>query len=112
MEYPPSAFTEELTAELDRIGPFGKGNEKPLFAMRGVRILQPRLIGSERNFVKMTVNDGYGSAGAIFFRGGAQEKDLLLSGDAVDIAYYPEINEFRGKRSVEIVVTNVRRSGF
>ena len=61
MELPFSCVTEEFIEELSLLEPFGKGNTKPVFAVRNVELLGARILGKNRNVLKLRVRDGRGA---------------------------------------------------
>ena len=54
---PFSAVTEELLAEFDELAPFGKGNPKPLFALRNITVRSARVLGKNRNVVRLALRE-------------------------------------------------------
>ena len=57
MELPFSNITEQFIEELELLEPFGKGNTKPVFAVRNAELLSARIIGKERNMLKFQIRD-------------------------------------------------------
>ena len=123
MELPFSCVTEELVEELTLLEPFGKGNTKPVFAARNVELISGRILGKNRNVLKLQVKDSSQTAmEAVCFRGaeqmlslleeryGKEAVDLLMKGRGgqmkLSVTYYPDINEYMGKRTVQIVITH------
>lgn len=121
MQLPFSCVTEEFVRELEVLEPFGKGNPKPVFAERGVEIKSARVLGKNQNVLKMQVRDTHGSAiDAVYFgnapgfleelkeRFGERAVRSLLAGRGEGITaaftYYPDINEYQGIRTPQIVV--------
>ena len=117
---PMSYVTEPLIEQLDALAPFGKGNEKPVFAQKDLNALSAKIMGKDRNVVKLTLEDkdGYISEG-IYFRAqefeenivswfGQEEYDKLLHGwlnnVILNIVYYPSVNEFNGNRTIQMQV--------
>lgn len=100
---------EALIEELERLEPFGQGNEKPQFAQKDLAVRSARVMGKNRNVVKlMMVNERGAALDAVVFTDG----DLFLEemGDSrrMDVVYYPTVNEYNGRRTVQIVVRNWR----
>ena len=125
MEMPFGCVTEGLVKELELLEPFGKGNTKPVFAARDVTLLGARILGKNRNVLKLQVQDvnGYRIEAMLFhhaddFLGkleeqyGKTEVDALLKGRGrqiqISLTYYPNINEYMGKKTPQIVVTHYR----
>ena len=125
MEMPFLCVTEVLVKELELLEPFGKGNTKPIFAARGVTLLGARILGKNRNVLKIKAQDANGSViEAMLFQNvegflknmeetyGRMEVDALLQGRGghikIAVTYYPDINEYMGKRTPQIVITHYR----
>ena len=103
---------EALIEELERLKPFGQGNEKPQFAQKDLAVRSARVMGKNRNVVKlMLVNERGAALDAVVFTDG----DLFLEemGDSrrMDVVYYPTVNEYNGRRTVQIVVRNWKFRG-
>ena len=120
--------TERLIEEFNLMEPFGVGNPKPLFAEQHFRILRGQLLGRERNVLKMRVQNLIGNqCDALLFHGveefehfiienfGERELARMYEGreNDIDVAftYFPDINEFRGNRTVQIQVCGYCRIG-
>ena len=104
MALPFSYVTERLVEELSLLEPFGKGNTKPVFAARNVQVLESRVLGKNQNVLRMKLMDESGTTlEGIYFHNCMQEVLRDLQGKkAIHILYYPEINEFRGRRSLQL----------
>jgi len=99
----------KLLESLDRLGPFGKGNTKPLFTSAGVNLLDsPYLV--KNNHLKLRVTEGGPVREAIGFKMG--DKLSLLTGEntGVDLAYSLEINEWRGAKTIQLHLKDIRLS--
>lgn len=105
MEY----VSETLIRELELLEPFGQGNEKPQFAQKDIRIRSVRVLGKNHNAVKvsMVTPEGTPMDGMIFTEGDGFLEEM---GDCrrMDIIYYPGINEYNGKRSLQVVIKEYR----
>lgn len=106
---PIDYIRERLVEELKILEPFGQGNEKPLFAQKKVRIRSCRIIGKNKNVVKMVLE---GSSGmpmdGILFTDGIAFEEERKGRTLMDIIYYPEINEYNGNRSLQVVIRNYK----
>lgn len=96
--------TERLTEELELLEPFGKGNTRPVFAVRNVRILESRVLGKHQNMLRLKLMDEEGTAmDGVFFR---EDMQQVLSDfqkkDRLHFLYYPEMNEYRGRKKLQI----------
>jgi single-stranded-DNA-specific exonuclease len=117
---PISYVTEELVEELENLAPFGKGNEKPVFAQKDVNLLSAKIMGKERNVIKLTMETSDGAIGeGIYFNPqemsenliswfGQEEYDKLLHGwlnnIVLNVVYYPSVNEFNGNRTIQFKI--------
>lgn len=102
---PVGYVTERLVGELRCLEPFGQGNEKPLFAEKGLRIRQTRVMGKNRNVVKMTLEEQNGRAmEALYFGDGDAFEEERGGRRLIDIVYYPDINEYNGNRTLQAVI--------
>ncbi len=119
---------KEFIRELSCLEPFGTGNPRPLFARKGIRLLSGRKLGKNRNVGKYRIEDEAGNGYEMIYFGDMERFDLFLSekfgqqavdglygnspyGNApgkaemvISIAYYPEINSFAGRESIQIVM--------
>lgn len=106
MALPFSCVSEQVVKELSLLEPFGKANTKPVFAARNVRVLESRVLGKNQNVLRMKLMDESGmTLEGIYFNNCMQDvlKDLQ-DRQTMHILYYPEINEFRGKRTLQLRV--------
>lgn len=104
---PISYLSKKLTEQLKVLEPFGKGNSKPLFAQKNLRAVGIRVLGRNRNVAKMLLIDENGiKMDAVYF-GEAQEfVDFVQAHDTISVTYYPEINVFQGRESLQVVIKN------
>ncbi len=110
---PVGYVTEELVSQLDLLAPFGKANEKPVFAERNAVITSPRIMGKKRNVLKARVTSsresGYGMHGSqemISFRNVDALMERISRNPCMTIAYYPRINEYLGRKTIQIEVSH------
>lgn len=120
---PLDYITKELIEQLSILEPFGKSNEKPVFADRNLEILSLRILGKNQNVCRMQVKSTGGTImTAIYFGqteqfleflrqkygGNAIEQALAGTGSGmlVSLVYYPEINVYNGRESIQIIVKN------
>lgn len=107
----------ELIKVLDKLRPFGQSNPEPVFALSGVTILEIITMGQEQRHLKLVVTDkalaegesGYKTLQCLFWNKG-QFADQLETGQVIDIVGVIEINEWRGRRSVQMRVTDLRQA--
>jgi single-stranded-DNA-specific exonuclease len=101
-------ITEALVGDLSRLGPFGRGNPKPLLRCRGLSLTAaPRKVGKTGDHLQLYVKQNGAVMKAIAFGAGAMF-DQLQAGTIVDVACLPQVNEFNGYRSVELEVKDLQ----
>lgn len=106
---PIDYINECLVEELKILEPFGQGNEKPLFAQKQVRIRSCRVIGKNKNVVKLVLEGGSGMPmDGILFTDGIAFEEERAGRTVMDIIYYPEINEYNGNRNLQVVIRNYK----
>ena len=96
---------KDLVQELSLLEPFGKGNEKPLFAQKNLCISQMRVFGKNRNVVKMRLTDenGYPMDG-VYFGNGDEFAEEGRGKRKISIVYYPDINMYQGRESLQVII--------
>ena len=96
---------KDLVRELSLLEPFGKGNEKPLFAQKNLWISQLRVFGKNRNVVKMRLTDenGYPMDG-VYFGDGDSFAEEARGKQKIAIVYYPDINVYQGRESLQVII--------
>ena len=97
--------TEELIGDLERLEPFGQGNEKPQFAQKSMAVRSVRVMGRNRNVVRLSLANerGFSMDGIIFGDGDAFFEEMGHR-RGIDIIYYPTVNEYNGNRTLQVVV--------
>lgn len=107
MQLPLSHVTEPLVEELELLEPFGKGNTKPLFAEKDLKVLNPRIIGKNQNVLKFQVQDVNGNQmEAIYFGDVNACLEYIKQKPRLSFTFYPSINEYMGVRTLQITVVN------
>lgn len=125
MQLPFECVNEKFIGELAVLEPFGKGNARPVFAERQVQVESARILGKNKNVLKLQVKDLHGTRMDAMYFGDVntfveyvREKfgdiacECLLRGHGHGIVmaftYYPDINEYRGVRTPQIVIQNYK----
>lgn len=121
-------LNEDLINIIESLRPFGKGNSSPLFAVKNVNIERLWLLGKEKNFLKLRFK--FEANGRLLYIDGISfdkfeafkeevinkygEEEFIRACDSsyinikADVIYYPNINEFNGKRNIQIMIKNIR----
>ena len=104
---PVSYINKELVEEISLLEPFGKGNTRPLFAQKGLRVLSSRILGKNRNVAKLQLSDHTGCVMEAVYFGEADEFINAVKGsNSISVTYYPEINRYQGRETLQIVIRN------
>ena len=101
---PLGYVTYNLIQQINSLEPFGKGNEKPVFADRDLLVKNARIVGKNNNVLQLTLEDGQGN----IFKGikfNSSIDEVPVTGQKIGIVYYPDINEFNGTRSIQFVIS-------
>ena len=104
----PAAVTLEELEALSVLEPYGSGNARPLFCLLGATLLRTQNVGQNRH-LKLRLGKGCAQFDGIFFSTVA-ERCECHPGDRVDAAFYLQINEFRGSRTVQLQMVDIRPS--
>ena len=104
---PISYISTKLVEQLSLLEPFGKGNTKPLFAQKNVRALNSRVIGKNHNVTKLQLMDEQGYVmEAVYFGNVPEFMDFLSARDKISVTYYPEINRYQGRETLQVIIQN------
>ena len=100
-------ITEQLIGELQLLEPFGKGNTKPLFAERNLRVIGPRIFGKNRNVLKCRLEDASGNQmEAVYFGDVEACLKAMEEKQIMSFTYYPSVNEYMGRRTLQLTIVN------
>ena len=104
---PVSYINRELVEEISLLEPFGKGNTRPLFAQKGLRVLSSRILGKNRNVAKLQLSDHTGCViDAVYFGEADEFINAVKGSNSISVTYYPEINRYQGRENLQIVIRN------
>lgn len=118
---PLGYLSEELVEELEDLEPFGKGNKKPIFAERNLKVRRASILGKNANVLKLQVVNAYGRVMDAMYFGdidffisdltehyGQNEVDKMFQNRdntvTLSFIYYPSINEYGGYRNLQIII--------
>lgn len=100
---------EKIVQELKNLEPFGQGNEKPLFAQKSLVIRNARVLGKNRNVVKMNLVTETGQpVDGLLFADGDRFLEEQAGRNMIDMIYYPDVNEYNGTRTLQAVIRNYK----
>ena len=106
---PLEYINEKLILELGGLEPFGKANPKPVFADKNISIRNIRAIGKDKQYTRMTIAKDSGIViDAVGFFSCTELETVYNKNGRISCTYYPEINEFRDKKQIQVCVTGYR----
>lgn len=106
---PISYVHSDLIRQMDLLEPFGTGNPKPIFAERNLKVGSIRIMGAARNAARLQVQDAAGtSMQAIYFGNADEFASFCRSHDSITVLYYPTINRYMGRETLQINITAYR----
>ncbi len=122
---PLEYLSEKMIGELELLEPFGKGNNKPVFAERQLEILRARVVGANASVLRLRLRNSSGCPmDAVYFGDvekfreyleetyGPEQAELAYRGCSnsirLAVTYYPDINEYNGVKSIQIVIQHYR----
>ncbi len=104
LELTPSEITEDLVKDIARLEPFGASNPSPTFVVKDFKLIQKKLMGSNKEHLRLTVEKDGEQFNAIWWSYG----DIgLNSGDTLDIAFAPQLNTFNGNTSIQLIIKDI-----
>lgn len=109
-----SKLSLEFAESLNKLEPFGKDFEKPIFADKNVDIAQVAMIGKDKKTMKLSLHKNGVYVNAIKFNAVDDYNYLRdkfngnIEGKKIDVVYYPDINEFRGNRNLQLKLIDIR----
>jgi single-stranded-DNA-specific exonuclease len=99
-----------LAGTLDVLAPYGQNNPQPRFVSYDLRLDDIVTMGADKQHIKFRLASGSASVWALAFGAAAAHQSLKI-GDRVDLVYYLEINEFNGRREVQLKIIDLRLAG-
>ena len=104
LELMPDDITLDLVDQISLLEPFGANNPSPVFAMKNLQIKEKRLMGENKNHLRLTCQAGTSEFNCIRWKDG----DIsLVKGDTLDIAFHPQKNEFNGVTSIQLIIDDI-----
>ena len=104
----PSLVSLSEVAELSRLEPYGSGNSRPLFCLRGAILEGLQRVGQNRH-LKVKLQKGHACFEGIFFSVTPEAAGVRV-GSRVDAAFYLQVNEFRGASGIQLQLADLRPS--
>ena len=109
MEVDLDGINFAMLKEMELLSPFGMANPEPVLASRGLRVASPRVLG--KGHLKMRVHQGGTSVDTIGFQMAESCREFTTDTRAVDMAYTPELNLWKGTYGLQLRMKDLRWSG-
>lgn len=123
LQVPIENLRENFVESIEKLGPFGKANPKPVFADKELNIIAYKILGKEKNHIKLSLEKHGRVFEAISFSNADEvlsllkykfgEENLNTYGierkrNLIDLVYYPKINDFRKQRTIQLNIIDIR----
>lgn len=107
MKLPFAYINEKLIQEISLLEPFGKGNTRPLFAEKNLKVYYPQIVGKNQNVLKFQVQDSTGNRmDAVYFGEARKCLEYIQRKQEMAFTFYPSVNEYNGRRTIQLTVVN------
>lgn len=104
LELSPREVDVHLVEEISKLEPFGASNPNPVFVMRNLKLKEKRLIGENKDHLRLKVQAANEEFTCLWWSRG----DIsLVAGDTLDLAFHPQINEYNGNISVQLIIDDI-----
>lgn len=105
LQLEPNEVDGNLISDIERLQPFGAANPNPVLVLNNLTLLQKKLMGSNKNHLKLVVEDlQHNTYDCIWWSKG----DIpLVSGDRLDIAFYPQLNTYNGSTTIQLILQDI-----
>lgn len=105
LQIEPNEMDGNLISDIERLQPFGAANPNPVFALNNLTLLQKKLMGSNKNHLKLIVEDSqHNTYDCIWWSRG---NIPLVTGDKLDIAFCPQVNTFNGATTIQLILQDI-----
>lgn len=114
-------LTFDIIDEINSLEPFGKGNSRPVFGDKGINIKDIKILGKNKNVLKFTFDIRNRKMEGIYFgdisdtvkyieeKFSTKYSDICFNeNNFVDIVYSPNINEFNNKKTIQLIIKDIR----
>lgn len=104
LELMPNDIDLNLTEEIAKLEPFGAGNPNPIFTIKNLKIKEKYLMGENKNHLKLICTGENSEFTCVRW----QQGDIsLVNGDSLDLAFHPQINEYKGNTSLQLIIDDI-----
>lgn len=101
-------INEDLYNSINKLEPFGQENENPIFASQGVRVMDILNMGMDGQHIKLRLKQDNSNVISALGFNQSEKWQALTIGDEIDIAYYLDVNEFNGRREIQMKIVDIK----
>lgn len=94
--------------EIDRLAPFGQKNKKPTFMYKNLKVMSVSTLKEDKH-LKFRLSDGDFHVDTVFF-GAGNRRDEVTVGDKIDVAVNISLNEFQGRKTLQFLMIDFKKS--
>lgn len=104
LELTPDEIDFSLVEEISMLEPYGANNPSPIFVLKDLKIKEKRLMGENKNHLRLVCTAGNSEFTCIRW----QDGDIpLVTGDVADIAFHPQLNEYNGNTLIQLIINDI-----
>ena len=111
MQLEPADVTQQLYNDIQRVAPFGPGNMEPVFELNNVKVVDVKTMGQEHQHLKFSIIGGKENLTVVAFGQGNLATLLSAPTGQVNLAVKVSLNEWRGKKSVQLMLEDLQING-
>ena len=111
MQLEPADVTQQLYNDIQRVAPFGPGNMEPVFELNNVKVVDVKTMGQEHQHLKFSIVSGKENLTVVAFSQGNLATLLSAPTGQVNLAVKVSLNEWRGKKSVQLMLEDLQING-
>lgn len=100
---------DKLINNIDKLKPFGNGNEEPIFFSKELRVVSSKIVGKQENVIQFEFSDGFSFRNAVGFKNIKTKYEELEKPEYVDVAYTVAFNTWGGRTTPQMIITDIRK---
>ncbi|MCC4398965.1 single-stranded-DNA-specific exonuclease RecJ [Limosilactobacillus reuteri] len=111
MKLAPADVTQQLYNDIQRVAPFGPGNMEPVFELNNVKVVDVKTMGQEHQHLKFSIVSDKKNLTVVAFGQGNLATLLSVPTGQINLAVKVSLNEWRGKKSVQLMLEDLQING-
>lgn len=111
MKLVPADVTQQLYNDIQRVAPFGPGNMEPVFELNNVKVVDVKTMGQEHQHLKFSIVSDKKNLTVVAFGQGNLATLLSAPTGQINLAVKVSLNEWRGKKSVQLMLEDLQING-